>query len=50
MAAIPNVFFTFETYRVGDPIENLQLQITLRKRGTQGERRCAWRLLRGACW
>ena len=26
-------FFSAETYRVGDPIENLQLRVTLRKRG-----------------
>ena len=28
-----------ETYRVTDPIENLQLCVTLRKRATEGERR-----------
>ena len=27
-------------YRVTDPIENLQLQVTLRKRGTMNARRC----------
>ena len=29
-----------DTYRVGDPIENLQLRVTLRKRASMGERRC----------
>ena len=28
-----------QTYRSNDPIENLMLQVTLRKRGTHGERR-----------
>ena len=27
------------TYRLADPIENMQLEVTLRKRGTRGERR-----------
>ena len=31
--------FPLETYRSTDPIENLALRVTLRKRGTQGERR-----------
>ena len=30
--------FALETYRSSDPIENLALRVTLRKRGTQGER------------
>mgnify|MGYP003317501005 CR=1 FL=1 len=33
------VALPLETYRSTDPIENLQLRVTLRKRGTQGERR-----------
>ena len=34
-------FLPGETYRVTDPIENLQLCVTLRKRATEGERRLA---------
>ena len=30
---------TSATYRLADPIENMQLEVTLRKRGTRGERR-----------
>jgi hypothetical protein len=33
MAATSSAFFSPETYRITDPIENLQLSVTLRKRG-----------------
>ena len=31
-------YHTSATYRLADPIENMQLEVTLRKRGTRGER------------
>jgi Meckel syndrome type 1 protein len=34
-----STYFSFETYRHGDPIENLQLQVTLRKRGGSSDAR-----------
>ena len=36
---IDSGYRTSATYRLADPIENMQLEVTLRKRGTRGERR-----------
>ena len=37
-ARIDSGYHTVATYRLADPIENMKLEVTLRKRGTRGER------------